>query len=1143
MFNSIKDFSENGENTGLLLVDMPTGSGKTHAVLEYICQEYDKSQNKNKTFFFVTNLKKNLPTGDLYEKFVKIGKESAFGTDFLQIDSNEDCVLENLNEKLKDLIPQSIQRSSEYFSLKCQRDLLRNIKGQAKESLSKEFRERTEPKFRKMIQGMLKKQFKTAKERLRAIETDDDWKWVGKLYPAVFTCKKRILFMSVNKFFTKNTTIIEPSYEFINNKILDNAIVFIDEFDASKETLLSQIITEGLNNRINFLELFKVIHSAFQINEFQNDLTTPSTIWQQYYSKGVSLKKQFNDISEKSAEIFKRYKLQFSHRTESSAEENGKNFLFQDYRYLSILDNNKKFVAVSPDKSTKLNKIRFTEDVPKKEQTIQPLLHDIKQFLSRFQRFVDRLATNYRQLKKERDAASEMTQEEAIRSVLDLFHLREDQHSYLLARVMENTGNQNKNFDKVEIDTTVHTKGFRYYAFEDEQSHDMQSVIKLCEFSATPEKYILQVSKKAKVIGVSATATLPSVIGNYDLSFFKAQLGEDFHYLPKETKQRIKDECYANWSKYSEVNIHADLLDEIGVFNNNEFECCAKNAIAQTQCSDFDTTRYLRICGAYKNYILHDDIKSFLCILTKHPKTKDEHLNLDLLYQLFEYVADDNNLDFNKESVALLTGNDYDDTKKGIAERLHNGEKLFVISAYQTIGAGQNLQYGFDENLKRSLVNVDKYRTKLEKDFDAIYLDKPTHMLVNLIGCLKDSDFAKSIFQTEFMQEKGEISRNEAAENIKKAFRCIMGGHKDKEPSEYDYSKLYNKKSVKLFATRLIIQAVGRICRTGWKSKDIYIFADKSIGDAIDTSVINGGFYNKEFEVLIDRIKKEAMLQEEKNAGDSGDTLHNAAVTRSYKTFRDIEFMLETNWSKHTMDKWKKIRDFVIKYPTLSAEEAEKSDIGANYYIRVPELANKLYFKEKGDFQDIEISFTPAKGFRELSESRAKLDSIMKYEPLAKFFDNLGYAKKFMPNECLMSPPLWSNIYKGVLGEVAGEYLFKTLVGCELQEIDRADIFEKFDFQVVDKPIYVDFKNWNESFDLNQKETRSKILKKAKEVNAKIVIVANILAEDKYKMDCRNEDGITLLVIPSILTETGDSVIENVQAITKIKEVINECAV
>lgn len=1138
MFNSIKKFCENGKNTGLLLVDMPTGSGKTHAVLEYICQEYDKECNKDKKFFFITTLKKNLPSkAEIEEKLAKLGKGKAFESDFLQIDSNEDCVLENLTTELEDEIPQNIQKNPEFSNLKGQADLLKNLpNGASRELLSTSFREKTEPAFRRMVQRLLKKEFKTTKARLRAISTDKAWKWVGKLYPAVFSSEKHVLFMSVNKFFTKNTTIVEPSYEFINHSITDNAVIFIDEFDSTKETILNQIIAEGLNHKINFLELFKVIHSAFEINEFQEDITTPSADWHRLFGKGKSLSEQFEFMSNLAAKIFKKYKLQFSHRTESNSEDQGKNFLFQDCRYLSILDNNKKFVAVSPDRRTKLNRIQFTEKQPDKEQNIQPLLHDIKQYLSQFQRFVDRLATNYRQLKKDRDAASEMTQEEAIRSVLDLFHLSDDQYDYLLSRIMENPGYLSKKFSLVDIDTTVHTKGFRYYAFEDEQSHDMQSVIKLCEFSATPEKYLLQVCKKAKVVGISATATLPSVIGNYDLGFFKAQLGDSFEYLSKEIKQQIKDNCYENWENYSKINIHAELLNDQGVFKNSEFESYAKNIIAQSQCSEFDTQRYLRICTAYKNFLIHEDIKSFLCILTKHPKKNDEHLNLEILFQLFEYVAGDNEQEFNKDSVVLLTGSDYDYNKKDISERLGKGEKLFVISAYQTVGAGQNLQYGFSEDQKGSYVNIDKYRTKLEKDFDSIYLDKPTHMLVNLFGGLKEPDFVKSIFQTEFMQEKGEISLNEARDNIKKAFRCIMGGKKEEDPEEFG-SKLYEKRSVKLYATRLIIQAVGRICRTGWKNKNVYVYADKSISEAIDTTFVKGGFYNKEFIALLECIEQEC------NKAVPEDSLLNAAITRSYKTFRDIEFMLESDWSKHTMDKWKKIRNFVVKNPTLSAGEAEKSDIGANYYVKVPAPSNKLYFKEKGDFQEIEISFEPAKDFRELSESNAKLNSIMKYEPLARYFEENGFARTFEPSEYLMSPPLWSNIYKGALGEVAGESLFKKLLGCELEEIEDASIFEKFDFKVVDKPIFVDFKNWKESFDMDKKDTQSKILKKAKEVGAKAVIVANILAENKYIIDCRKVDGVTLLVVPSILTETGEIVTENIQAISKIKEVINECAI
>ena len=69
------------------------------------------------------------------------------------------------------------------------------------------------------------------------------------------------------------------------------------------------------------------------------------------------------------------------------------------------------------------------------------------------------------------------------------------------------------------------------------------------------------------------------------------------------------------------------------------------------------------------------------------------------------------------------------------------------------------------------------------------------------------------------------------------------------------------------------------------------------------------------------------------------------------------------------------------------------------------------------------------------------------------------------------------------------------------------------------------------------------ILKKAKECNASVAIVANILADDEYKMDFKDEDGIKILVIPSLLLVQNENIIENIAAIQKIQEVINECNV
>ena len=1152
MINSISKFCNNGKNTGLLLIDMPTGSGKTYSVLEFIVHNYDKPEFTKKKLFFITTLKKNLPTAELKEKFKESGKESDFDRVFLQIRSNEESILENLSEKLEDTIPDSITCLQEYKLLKSQCSLLKKISGAGKEALSKDFRNSTEPKFRRKIQGMLKKAFQDKQARLHAVKTDDKWTWLGKLYPTVFTREKQIYFLSIDKFLVKNTPIIEPSYEFINSDLIENAIIFIDEFDATKDTILKHIINNGLNNRIDFLDLFKSIHSAFRINEFHKDLLTPSKTSFEYSASQSSIGNRFAEIREKAESIFKKYKLQFSPRTENSQQEQGKNFLFQDYRYFSILDDNKNFVTIEPDNKSNVNRIRFVDKKPsKKEKNIQPLLHDVKRFISQFQRTIGQLSTNYRILKKERDNASEMTQEEAIHSVLDLFHLKEKHHDYLLTQIMNRSVGKSTKLDLVNADNSVHTKGFRYYAFEDDSKHDMQSVIRLCEFSSTPEKYLLQCCKKAKVIGISATATLKSVLGNYDLRFLRSQLGNDMEYLPEITKEHIKNECKDNWEGYNNVNIQTELIDgkHNGKYDKTVWEKIlsdsslaeyAFNTIENSKCELYDKERYARICVAYKNFLSHNDIQSFLCLLTKFPVTKDAHLNLDILEDLFRYVASTtlSNYDITKtpkewfkENVVIFYGSDFDNQKAEIAQKLAEGKKLFIISTYQTLGAGQNLQYTIPKDLIGKLIPVDKHRKKEEKDYDAIYMDKPTHLLVNLFGKLNEEDFVKSVFQTEFMQDCGELSRNDAKKNIKKAFRCLIGQKLTEENADY-----YDKNSVKLFATRIIIQAIGRICRTGWKNPNIYIYADQAVSDCIDTSVKNG-FYNIEFLKLLEKISTNP------DVPSNDETLINIATTKSNKAIQNIKFMLDTEWTWQTMNLWKELRDFVIKFPTISKEDAEIKVLAQNYYVQVPKRSKTLYFKQYGDFEEIEISFFPQKGFKETSAEKSRLEQITKYPPLKDFFEKNQYPIEFKENDYLMSPPLWNNIYKGMLGEVVGSFLVRYLLGISLIEIDKPSVFEKFDFQIPGKPIFFDFKNWSESFDLNKKETRTKILKKAKECNARVAIIANILADDEYKMDFKDEGGIKILVIPSLLLVQNENIIENIAAIQKIQEVINECNV
>ena len=63
--------NDKNRTNGLLLVDLPTGFGKTYTVAQYISENYDKIDGK---IIFVTQLKKNFPEDDLRKCFKAIGK-------------------------------------------------------------------------------------------------------------------------------------------------------------------------------------------------------------------------------------------------------------------------------------------------------------------------------------------------------------------------------------------------------------------------------------------------------------------------------------------------------------------------------------------------------------------------------------------------------------------------------------------------------------------------------------------------------------------------------------------------------------------------------------------------------------------------------------------------------------------------------------------------------------------------------------------------------------------------------------------------------------------------------------------------------------------------------------------------------------
>lgn len=272
---------------------------------------------------------------------------------------------------------------------------------------------------------MLAKEFDTVDERIDAIKTNKRWQWLGKLYPAVFTRDKQIIFMSMDKFLARNATIVEPSYLFYNSDIIDEAVIFIDEFDATKETVLKNIIQNGLRDKVDSIELFKEIFAALHTNEFPTVLTTPSKQQKKSKYKDQTLQSVIDGFREKTDTIYDNYTLQFSHKTSIAIADNARNFLFQDHQFHSILDGNNSYITTESDSKNRINAIRLSTNKPNSDKNnIQVMLGTLRGFITYFQTGVKILAINYMQCKAERrqKGDDEFTMESAIRSVLAEFN-------------------------------------------------------------------------------------------------------------------------------------------------------------------------------------------------------------------------------------------------------------------------------------------------------------------------------------------------------------------------------------------------------------------------------------------------------------------------------------------------------------------------------------------------------------------------------------------------------------------------------------------------------------------------------------------------------------------------------------------------
>ena len=631
-------------------------------------------------------------------------------------------------------------------------------------------------------------------------------------------------------------------------------------------------------------------------------------------------------------------------------------------------------------------------------------------------------------------------------------------------------------------------------------------------FNDSPEKFLCRLINRTKVVGVSATATLPTPLSNYDLNYLKCKCKDLIVEVDDTDKTRLKEYFNSYVMNYSRVIIQSRPL---GIIKNlsedaqKDYEFYANQLNGDSNERDYLKQRLLCFVEAVEFFfdLKNEDIKSFLYFANS--KGREYYVDgANILFELFKKLQKHH---ITPGKLVFLHGNidEFEKKKEEIQEYLKEGKKVFVITTYATMGAGQNIHYEYDFNSTKVIKTNNLNYNVHKKDFDAIYLEQPSHIIVNNYKKIdSDEDFVKYIYQIKFLQEAGDYRPYEIISKIREAFknRESGGGH--------DHIGNRRTNSYLFAYAKVVQQAIGRICRTANKNKNIYVFYQNGlekfiapIADYYDDKLVN-----PEFKAFLDSCKKE---YGENEVSDNNLKLQMLAETKDERSYQYKE-SIRGSWNKDKVERWEKIRDEVLRKPTIKdLAETEFPEL----YIELPDSNNKYYIIDKyypnKDSNLMKYSFNEERGYKCVSAYYVLLPQMLKIPGVKDYFKEQGYSIYFESNRFILSESIFKSIYQGALGEVVGKFIIeKKILEVLKHKFESLPIttYEKFDNKI--KNVYFDFKNWDGSSNSSLNSNISKIRHKMKLTQADKLVVANVL-KPKYNVKPYLEtvDG-AILVLP-----------------------------
>lgn len=1164
--NSICEFVKRSEKKGLVEIPLPTGFGKTHAVMQAISMMTERETGAFpgvKKIIFTTTLKKNLPVEKLKDYY-----KGDFDKEVLLLKSNVDSLIDFHANGGLSKIPEKFKDDAFYKMVK-RLDHLKTLQAKKEKSSDdfefiqelKEHANEDEQVFRKHIRSILRENFRTSVEQKKAIKKRSEFQWIGELYPYIFIDDKKVIFMSMRKLLSGLSPLAGSGNSLLTEEFLNGSILFIDEYDATKKDVKDEIIEEQLRERLDLIRVFRSVHSALHSERFSNDLLDV------LHMDDYTLQKFYESIIIHANELYERFHLGLSYRQEDGLVDRKKNFLFYDSQFQTILEKGKYTIFAQEDKARHRMSITKGESDSSIDGNIaiQDLLRKVDAFMKRFSYFIWRWANAYmikenskRTERKAKDGIDldMMTVDNAAYSIIDKF-LSDRQEKRIIFSYYSKMNMQAMR-DGQRLPYSYFANGFTMFELEDNDANNDDTMMSMVKIKDTPESIMAFIAENALVFAISATAAIPSATGNYCRDYLKDVLKDKFHSLPEEDagltdyirkELETRNEPYRNeiGIEVSDVPEDEELIKErlINCFADKESAKLCLNKIefetselGEEKCSYY-ANKYMRLAYVVRLFANQKEQQTLLYLGKALPKDSD---GSTLKKNVLDYIIEMANIDaglkgLNMIQPAILTSSNFDETKEQICERLKNGEKLIIFSSYQTVGAGQNLQYPVNESYRDNVVTLPHSYNyeKEERDIDSIYLDDITYLTEN-INDIKHFDIKRNMYHLMQVMEcfgNYEISVEAKRELVKAGFNSLQNILPKCNVS------LNDAQSIKYHVTRDVIQAVGRMGRTCLRNKHISIYIYEKVLRQLDYNTLMAEFNSEEVKAIGKKLKtKEVTACIDNQLQLAMLRANTISIQVSGKILSTVKRNFKGEWSDNDMRLWKELRELVLKHPTANEEDLADDDLRAYYINGLQPLSKYLFSVNNNSYRNIHVWFADEDSFRKskqiikdengrlvvhkCSEDDARLQMLLNIKGIRELFQKRGYAEHFQTKKYIMSPALYTNIYKGALGEVCGRYIIENSTSLKIKEIQDGNQFEYFDYRIEDYPnVYIDFKHWKiSSASYNDKDAiMTEIRSKMDKIGAQRVYIIGILKDSESIANISADERI--VTIPYLVDENA----------------------